>query len=816
MKKRLIILLLLAVLVASVTTFVACDDPNPPTLNPPSWTDEMYPPVYVKFDGEKTVSWTRVDPNALYDEIELNGTVIKVEATSFDLTTCDVKPADRKFTVRVRSVKAEDAMSDWTYPVHFTCTAQLPIPQLTVNNDVLTWSSNDIANSISVSINGTAKEYGMQDSIDLSTLEGNVRIMANYVGDGAVFINSDKVSLEYDTLLKETRALPVSNVKVSGLTLSFMGTIGTEEYHLVDTAGNIVISESPSYSMKNKLLIVSVRAYSRAYGYSVPVQVTYFTQGDGTQDNPYLISTPEQFRYIEAYEALGQSCYYKLTEDIAFVPTLLEGDAIGFNLGQMGSFSGHLDGDGHTVSNITIHDPNGYLALFQNITAGATISNITFDAVDLKTWSMPSGDNIMHEKGGHVALLAYTNYGTIDNVHLTNGKIEAVKDGASAFVSLNYGTVSNCTVDNATTITGVNEVGGIVIYNEGTVSACTNNATINGSKYVGGIVGRNAGTVTMCQNNGEIVASNTVGGIVGYNYNEAFQGNQLYNPVVELCHNAGNITAQSRVGGVVGQNGSDGVMELGFTSVSGAKVVNCYNTGNIVSGGLFGGVAGGVVGVNYCNNSNGSVANCYNAGTVTVKDSQAPANRVYVDITNAPNWTENDGAVINIYMWNTETDAPYTWPGVAMTREVIDGRIMYYFDMSSAYKHCIFIRASSSGESWGQTADLTKSSCLFILKDFNTGSASACGYWEDTIVAGGSIAGMSHTLKNCYSLENCSTAISNSNGTLFPNNASNCGTKTATEMSSQEFVNALNGESGTAWALQDGKTVLAWQVAEEV
>lgn len=812
MKKRLIILLLLAILVVSLTAFVACDLPEPPT--PPVTTDdEVFMPVYVKFDGVNIVSWTRVDTTAAYDEIDVNGTVIKVEGTSFDLTQCDVKPADRVFTVKVRSVKTAELTSEWTYPQSFTCSAQLEAPVLTVKDGIISWDGNKYAKAINISINGESAEYDLTKTADISNIEGNVRIVAYYVSDGIVFSNSNKISLEYDTELDQTRCLPVSNVKVSGLLLTFMGNIGTDEYHLTDTAGNVIVSESSAYRMDNKLLIVSVRAYSQNYGYSTPVEVQYFKEGDGTKENPYLISTAEQFRYIDVYEALGQSCYYKLTQDIAFKPTVLEGDAIGFNLGQMSSFSGHLDGDGHVVSNITIHDPNGYLALFQNITSGATISNITFDCVDLRTWSMPSGDNIMHEKGGHVALLAYTSYGTIDNVHITNSRIEAVKDGAAALVSLNYGTVSNCTVDSATTISGVNEVGGIVIYNQGTVASCISNASISGSKFVGGIVGRNAGKVTMCQNTGAIVAGNTVGGIVGYNYNEAFQGTQQYNPVVELCHNSGAITAQSRVGGVVGQNGSDGTMEFGFQSVSGGKVENCYNTGNITAGGLFGGVAGGVVGSNYSNNSNGGVYNCYNAGKVTLNKGDVPANRVYVDITNAPSWTESDGATMSIYMWNTNTDAPYPWPGTAMTRVEMDGKILYYFDMTQDYKYCIFVRTSPSGESWAQTADLTKSSSLYILKSF--GGASG-GYWEDTMVAGGSIAGISHTMNNCYSLENCASAISNKNGTLFPNNVVSCSTVTAAQATDGSLAALLNGSSGTAWATHEGSIILAWQVAEEV
>ena len=84
------------------------------------------------------------------------------------------------------------------------------------------------------------------------------------------------------------------------------------------------------------------------------------------------------------------------------------------------------------------------------------------------------------------------------------------------------------------------------------------------------------------------------------------------------------------------------------------------------------------------------------------------------------------------------------------------------------------------------------------------------------MVAGGSIAGISHTMNNCYTLENCANVISNKNGTLFPNTVNNCSTVTATQVANGALADLLNGTEGTAWTTSEGKIVLAWQVAEEV
>ncbi len=123
---------------------------------------------------------------------------------------------------------------------------------------------------------------------------------------------------------------------------------------------------------------------------------------------------------------------------------------------------------------------------------------------------------------------------------------------------------------------------------------------------VGGIAGRlnghsdapHAAIFTNCTNEGNVTAHGKVGGIVGGSYD----GDALF----QNCVNRGNISNPSgkkngfAAGGIYGYNGSAAV-----------KVVNCLNTGNVVSALHAGGIAGDA-------KKSVTVTNCTNNGNVSL------------------------------------------------------------------------------------------------------------------------------------------------------------------------------------------------------
>ena len=244
-----------------------------------------------------------------------------------------------------------------------------------------------------------------------------------------------------------------------------------------------------------------------------------FSGGSGTADDPYLISTVADLNKL-ASDVNGGNSYggkhFKLTKDIDMRSVanfamigLYDGDTYYW-------FKGTFDGDGHTISNLTINKTNDdcYVGLF-GLSKG-TIKNLTLKDANIVGY---------REVGG---IVGYNFEGTVENCFVTGGTVRATGEQsvyASGIVSLNEGTVRNCSVTGVN-ISGGDEKGeasGIVGYNKkGTVRNCSvTSANISGNYYaVGGIVSMNEdfGTIENCfVTNSTISGQGGVGGIVGRN-----------------------------------------------------------------------------------------------------------------------------------------------------------------------------------------------------------------------------------------------------------------------------------------------------------
>lgn len=281
-----------------------------------------------------------------------------------------------------------------------------------------------------------------------------------------------------------------------------------------------------------------------------------WTNGSGTQDDPYLIESASNLAFLaymvgKAYDTYG--LYFKLTtdidlngsEDLQWIPIGLYNRAYDedgcernacpvFVSREDLAFKGHFDGDNHNISNLYVNkDLNNYSA--------GLFGFVAFDAV-------------------------------IENVIVTNGIVKGVYSG---------GIVGTCWDSRDSVL----------------ISRCLNGADIEGSR-AGGIVGKSANKVYNCKNTGWVYGRVAAGGIVGESVKE----------VVE-CSNSGNIMGDGFVGGLIG----------GGPSLRTYIVNNCYNTGDISSAGInvpngAPGIIGGLVGLSY---KSGTITNCYNVGTVS-------------------------------------------------------------------------------------------------------------------------------------------------------------------------------------------------------
>ena len=222
------------------------------------------------------------------------------------------------------------------------------------------------------------------------------------------------------------------------------------------------------------------------------------------------------------------------------------------------SFSGTFDGNGKTITGLTINQPStDNVGLFASIDDKGTVKNLKLDKVKVTA----------------------------------NSNVGAV-------AGQNKGTIENCSVSGKVAGSSVNSyVGGIAGWHYGgTITDCHSSATVEGIAYIGGVVGQSNDIITACYSTGNVTATknNTncsfAGGVVGLNSDGA---------ILTACYATGDVEGGGEyVGGVVGDNSS--------------TVTACYHATGNVTGAIEN--IGGVAGRNY--NSSILMA-CYWGGIVT-------------------------------------------------------------------------------------------------------------------------------------------------------------------------------------------------------
>ncbi|GGG71693.1 hypothetical protein GCM10010918_29140 [Paenibacillus radicis (ex Gao et al. 2016)] len=224
--------------------------------------------------------------------------------------------------------------------------------------------------------------------------------------------------------------------------------------------------------------------------------------GTGTASDPYQITTGEELDTVRNY--LGSNLYFKLTADIDLSSYGQGWLPIG---GSSGRFQGHMDGNGHKITGLTINRPNdNFSGLFGYIDYDASVSNMILENVNV------TGKQYV---GGLV--------GRIDGGEISNSYVSGSVTGTSAsvggLIGYNYyGTVNNSFAKANVTGSSTN-VGGLVGANFGEISYgyAAGNVTGTGTN-VGGLIGTNSGTISYSYAAGSVTGSGTkVGGLIGNN-----------------------------------------------------------------------------------------------------------------------------------------------------------------------------------------------------------------------------------------------------------------------------------------------------------
>jgi hypothetical protein len=238
-------------------------------------------------------------------------------------------------------------------------------------------------------------------------------------------------------------------------------------------------------------------------------------------------------------------------------------DATGEDFTPITGFTGVFDGNGHTISNLTINTTSNNAGLFATV-SGGTVKNLTIENGEIKTTGAYAG-----AIAGYVSGSA-----TISDCHVVNTTVQSGTYGAGGLVggmNAGYGKtayVTLCSVKESAITSTTYGAGGIVgcVLQDGTVaiseSFCNGDTTVIAKTgAAGGLVGyaKGATTVENCYNLASVTAKSAdstyfgaAGGIIGWAYNSGCSVKNTYNRGTVTC--ASSSTIATYAGGISGYN----------------------------------------------------------------------------------------------------------------------------------------------------------------------------------------------------------------------------------------------------------------------
>ena len=261
------------------------------------------------------------------------------------------------------------------------------------------------------------------------------------------------------------------------------------------------------------------------------------------------ISTVEEFIAFArdcTLDSYSQGKTFRLTADI---------DLTGQEFSSVPLFCGTFEGNGHTISGLSLTGDGSRQGLFRSVAEGAQIKNLIVSGT-----VTPGGSGCI--VGGIVG----SNSGTLLNCRFT-GTVSGVEQvGGIAGENTATGVITSCTFSGS--LTGEHQAGGVAGSNQGVLLDCRNEGEINTVPvsatsntsfdisslseedfvsviHIGGIAGFSSGVIQSCENRGNVGYEHlgyNVGGIAGSSSGYLF-----------ACTNNGTVLGRRDVGGITGQ-----------------------------------------------------------------------------------------------------------------------------------------------------------------------------------------------------------------------------------------------------------------------
>ena len=324
--------------------------------------------------------------------------------------------------------------------------------------------------------------------------------------------------------------------------------------------------------------------------------------GEGTEENPYLITSTNDFAYLVSQLATydrnyGYGQFFKQIADIkAPIPNCLyQGNAY-----KSAPFAGNYDGDSHKILNLTYLGTNGgeqsdAIGLFSILHDGAVIRNLDIEGADIEY------------PGNCCGLLAGVANGNIRIENLTlNGNIKSTKDkvgGLIGYIEGNAQSLAQISIRNVRLGVSFSESGSSYI---GALIGWAENASIQvedissdgifknlrGNNHVAGLIGKLYGQIDARKiklqhttlNDFPISGNQNVGGLIGEAFLQA--ASSFKDITIDMP-----IKGSSYVGGLIGQIRSEAPTSTLIT-IENFQLSNPANRSQIQGGSYVGGMIG--------------------------------------------------------------------------------------------------------------------------------------------------------------------------------------------------------------------------------
>ncbi|MFP4499630.1 MAG: GLUG motif-containing protein [Candidatus Hydrogenedentota bacterium] len=407
--------------------------------------------------------------------------------------------------------------------------------------------------------------------------------------------------------------------------------------------------------------------------------------GSGTEADPYRLETPADFALFTRHVGFLDA-HTVVSAELDCTGLVL------YPIGDLGEFTGVLDGGGHAIRNLHLELPfRKYVALFVHLYPDAVVKNLRLvnasihGGYETATLAQRNDGLIADcfvdsrlEGGPYLSGAVEANYGVIRGTQCTIA-IEA--RARAGLVSHNYGLIERCHSEGQLPagcrggLVSVNESEGIIRQstaafdlseawhtgllaglNMGLVEDCAATGSVSGGGTLGGLAGTNAGVVSNSTFSGSVTGTESnLGGLLGANKG-----------TVSRCAAFSDVSGQQNVGGLVGYQERDGTVSQSYATgtVLGVRYVggligqiwhpsygivmaeDCHAASDVVGSTMVGGFAGLEYGV---------VNRCYAVGSVAGQD----------DTGGFAGYSTRDGEAL---FWDVETSGRDTSSsGVGLT-----------------------------------------------------------------------------------------------------------------------------------------------------